>query len=83
MDSGEGYPFPCGNIIQQTFFVNKTVGEHIRDLESRRQRLHEESMKEGLNHSRLNEIESEIRAITVAISHFLAGIEAEQKIKIG
>ena len=62
--------------------MDKTVGEHIRNLESRRQLLHEESMK-NLSQERLNEIEAEIRAITTAISHFLSAIETEQQIKIG
>jgi hypothetical protein len=61
--------------------VDKTVGEHIRNLESRRQRLHEKSMKPRLSQERRNEIEAEIRAITTAISHFLAAIETEQQIK--
>jgi hypothetical protein len=63
--------------------VNKTVGEHIRNLESRRERLHEESMKNELSHSRYNEIEAEIRAITTAMEYFRAAIETEQQIKLG
>ena len=62
--------------------MNKTVGEHIRDLDSRRQRLHAESMKDGLSQQRRNEIEAEIRAITTAISHFLAAVETEQQLNI-
>jgi hypothetical protein len=62
--------------------VNKTVGEHIRNLESRRQRLNEESMKNRLSQERRNEIEAEIRAITTAISHFLAAIETEQQLNL-
>jgi hypothetical protein len=61
--------------------VDKTVGEHIRNLESRRQLLHEESMKNRLSHERRNEIEAEIRAITTALAHFFAAIETEQQIK--
>jgi hypothetical protein len=38
--------------------VNKTVGEHIRNLETRRQRLHEESMNHQLSQERRNEIEA-------------------------
>ena len=62
--------------------MNKTVGEHIRDLESRRQLLHEQSMKGELSQERRNEIEAEIRAITTAISHFLAAVETERKLNI-
>jgi hypothetical protein len=36
--------------------VNKTVGEHIRDLEGRRQRLNEESLEDGLSQQRSNEL---------------------------
>jgi hypothetical protein len=60
--------------------VDKTVGEHIRNLESRRERLNEECFKDGLTQERRNEIEAEIRAITTAISHFLAAIETEHRI---
>jgi hypothetical protein len=62
--------------------VNKTVGEHIHDLESRRQLLHDQSMKSELSQERRNEIEAEIRAITTAISHFLAAVETERKLNI-
>ena len=62
--------------------VDRTVGEHIQNLESRRQRLHEESMKNRLSQERRNEIEAEIRAITTAIAHFLAAIETEQQLQI-
>jgi hypothetical protein len=62
--------------------VDKTVREHIRDLESRRRQLHEDSMKAGTSHARRHEIEAEIRAITTAISHFLAAIETEQQLNI-
>jgi hypothetical protein len=62
--------------------VNKAVGEHIRNLESRRQCLYAESMKNGLSQERRNEIEAEIRAITTAMSHFLAAIETEQQLDI-
>lgn len=58
-----------------------TVGEHIQNLESRRQRLHEESMKNRLSQERRKEIEAEIRAFTTAISHFHAAIETEHQIK--
>ena len=57
--------------------MNKTVGEHIRDLESRRQRLNEESLEDGLSQERRNEIEAEIRAITTSIS-----IETERQLNI-
>jgi len=63
--------------------MHKTVGEHIRDLESRRQRLNEESLEDGLSQERRNEIDAEIRAITSAISHFLAAIEKAQQLKFG
>jgi hypothetical protein len=62
--------------------VNKTVGEHIRDLEGHRQRLNEESLEDGLSQDRRNEIDAEIRAITSAISHFFAAIESEQQLKM-
>jgi hypothetical protein len=60
--------------------MDKTVGEHIRQLESRRQRLSEELMRNRLSRKRRNEIEAEIRAITTAISHFLAGLETARQI---
>jgi hypothetical protein len=60
--------------------VNKTVGEHIRSLESRREQLHEESMKNRLSLSRRNQIESDIRAINLAISYYRAAVDTEKQL---
>ena len=62
--------------------MNKTVGEHIRDLENRRRQLHQDSMKPGIGQTRRNQIEAEIRAVTTSISHFLAAIETERQLTI-
>jgi acetyl/propionyl-CoA carboxylase alpha subunit len=61
--------------------VNKTVSEHLSDLQRHRQRLHEESMRNRLTQQRRNEIEAEIRVITTAMEYFLAAIETEHQMK--
>jgi hypothetical protein len=50
-------------------------------LERRRQRLHEESMRNRLSQERRNEIEAEIRAITTAMEYFLVAIETQYQMK--
>jgi hypothetical protein len=60
--------------------MDKTVGEHIRELETRRQQLRDETMKDGLSLVRKNDIDSDIRAIDLAISYFRAALETKQQV---
>lgn len=59
--------------------MNKTVGEHIRELEDRRQSL-ERKLSERLSSARREEIDASIRAINLAISYFRSAIETEQQL---
>lgn len=61
--------------------MNKTVGEHIHELESHRQHLSEEIMADGIDTVRRNQIDADIRAINLAISYFRAALETEQQVK--
>jgi hypothetical protein len=61
--------------------MNRTVGEHIRELESHRQRLSEEMTANGIDAARLNDIDADIRAINLAISYFRAALDTEQQVK--
>jgi hypothetical protein len=74
--------FIVGRVLPRFKIVrmDKTVGEHIRELETRRQQLRDETMKDGLSLVRKNDIDSDIRAIDLAISYFRAALETKQQV---
>jgi hypothetical protein len=60
--------------------VNRTVGEHIRELEGRIKQLSEDVMGDGLPLAKRNEIEAEIRVTETVLSHYRSAIELAQQL---
>jgi hypothetical protein len=58
--------------------VNRTVGEHIRELESRLHQLNADLMETELDLGKRSEIEAEIRVTEVVLTHFRTAIKLEQ-----
>src|SRR5207249_2458308 len=59
------------------------VGEHIRKLEERLELLNMQVMENRRALAERNQIESEIRAVNLALSHYRAALELEIDISIG
>jgi uncharacterized protein with PhoU and TrkA domain len=57
------------------------VGEHIRKLEERLEHLNMQVMENRALAQR-NQIESEIRAVNLALSHYRAALELEKDLSI-
>ena len=55
--------------------MNRTVGEHIRELEGRVKQLNEDVMGEALTLASRNEIEAEIRVTEIVLSHYRSAIK--------
>ena len=60
--------------------MNRTVSEHIRELEDRIKQLNEEVMGEGLTLANRNQIEAEIRVAQMALSHYRSAIELGRRL---
>jgi hypothetical protein len=58
--------------------MERTVREHIEELEKQRTALTQALMSDDHTLGQRNRIESEIRAITMAIEYFHAALLAEQ-----
>ncbi len=56
------------------------VGEHIRRLRQRLEELNEDIMRPGISREERNKIESDIRAVNLALEHYRAVLELEQSI---
>jgi hypothetical protein len=56
------------------------VGEHIRSLEEQLRVLNAEVMDNAKSRAERNQIEAEIRAVTLALSHYRAAIELERNL---
>jgi hypothetical protein len=56
------------------------VGEHIRRLEQRLEELNEQIMRPGTSLAERNKIESDIRAVNLALEHYRAALEIEQNV---
>ena len=56
------------------------VGEHIRSLEEQLKLLNAEVMDNAKSRAERNQIEAEIRAVTLALSHYRAAIELERNL---
>jgi hypothetical protein len=66
---------PDYNVGMQT-----PVGEHIRSLEEQLKLLNAEVMDNAKGRAERNRIEAEIRAVTLALSHYRAAIELERNL---
>ena len=55
--------------------MNRTVSEHIRELEALIKQLNEEVMRDELTLADRNQIEAEIRVAQMALSHYRSAIE--------
>jgi hypothetical protein len=60
--------------------VDKTLREHIGELEQRLKRLAAESMENRLNRTQRNRVEAEIRAVNLALTHFREALELERQL---
>src|SRR5438132_13851770 len=58
------------------------VGEHIRKLEERLELLNMQVMENRRALAERNQIESEIRAVNLALSHYRAALELEKDLSI-
>ena len=56
------------------------VGEHIRRLQQRLEELNEEFMRPGISLKERNKIESDIRAVNLALEHYRAALEIEHNV---
>jgi hypothetical protein len=65
---------------QPAFEVNRTVREHIEKLQTHLNALNAALMSGRKTPAERNEIESEIRAATMALEHFHAALLAEQNL---
>ncbi len=60
--------------------MDLTLGQHIRRLPLRLEALSEEIMRPGISLEQRNNIESDIRAINIALEHYRAALDIEQSI---
>jgi hypothetical protein len=68
-----------GLVLAPELDMDRSVGEHIRRLEEQLQRLAESNMENKALAER-NQIESEIRATTLALSHYRAALATEESL---
>jgi hypothetical protein len=62
--------------------MQTTVGEHIRKLEKRLELLNTQVMEDRIALAERNQIESEIRAVKLALSRYRAALELEKHLSI-
>ena len=60
--------------------MDRTVGEHIAEMENRLKLLNEEIMHNELSRARWNQIETEIRAVNLVLTHFRSALALEREI---
>ncbi len=60
--------------------MDLTLGQHIRRLQLRLEALSEEIMRPDISLEKRNKIESDIRAVDLALKHYRAALEIEQTI---
>jgi len=58
--------------------MDKPLGEHIRRLETRLQELTDRLMDSDARKQGRNELEAEIRAVNLALSHYRGAFELEK-----
>lgn len=59
--------------------MHRSVGEHIQNLEKKRDLLSEQIMEER-NRTKRNQLETELRAVESALTLFRSAIEMEARI---
>lgn len=62
--------------------MNRTVAEHIQNLEEKRDRLSGRIMEEGDKDKR-NQLETELRAVESALTLFRSALEVEARVSAG
>jgi hypothetical protein len=60
--------------------MNRTVGEHMRELEERLLKLNVELISERGTLIKRNSLASEIRAVELALSYYRAALHLEQRL---
>jgi hypothetical protein len=60
--------------------MERPLKDHLRGLEDRLQQLHERVMLNSVSREERNQLEAEIRAANLAISHFRAALELERSL---
>ena len=58
------------------------LGEHIRRLEDRLMLLNQKVMENSASHEHRNQIEAEIRAVNLALTHYRAALAIEQTVQL-
>ncbi len=61
--------------------MDLTLREHTRRLQQRLHALSEEIMRGDLSQAQRNKLEGDIRAINLALEHYRAALEIEQKVR--
>lgn len=59
--------------------MHRSVAEHIQNLEKKRDLLSGQIMEER-NRTKRNQLETELRAVESALTHFRSAIEIEQRL---
>jgi predicted nucleic acid-binding Zn-ribbon protein len=59
--------------------MHRSVGEHIQNLEKKRDSLSGQIMAES-DRTKLNQLETELRAVESALTHFRSAIEIQQRL---
>lgn len=59
--------------------MQRSVAEHIQNLEKKRDLLSGQIMEER-NRTKRNQLETELRAVESALTHFRSAIEIEQRL---
>ncbi len=62
--------------------MDVTVRQHINRLQRRLEALNEEIMRSSLSHEERNKLESDIRAVSLALSHYQAALAIEKGVGI-
>ncbi len=60
--------------------MDLTLGQHIRRLQLRLEALSEAIMRPGISLEQRNNIESNIRAVNMALEYYRAALDIEQSI---
>lgn len=62
--------------------MQTSVGEHIRKLEERLSMLNTQLMENRGSLAQRNRIETEVRAVNTALSHYRAALELEKSLSL-
>lgn len=61
--------------------MDLTVREHTRRLQQRLETLNEEIMRRDLSQEQRNRLESDIRAVNLALAYYQSALEVEQRLR--